>query len=83
MTERWPAALNLAEAAEYAGLSVPTFKQVCPLRPIAFTESSRGARYLRVRLDEWLAGLDPNKASSEVGRKFGEKLGGQGQAQRS
>jgi hypothetical protein len=82
MTERWPAALNLAEAAEYAGLSVPTFKQVCPLRPIAFTESAHGKRYLRARLDEWLASLDPNKTSS-AGRKFGEKLGGQGQAQRS
>jgi hypothetical protein len=82
MTERWPAALNLAEAAEYAGLSVPTFKQVCPLRPIAFTESTRGERYLRARIDEWLASLDPNKTSLG-GRKFGEKLGGQGQAQRS
>ncbi len=83
MSERWPAALNLAEAAEYAGLSVPTFKAVCPLRPIAFTDSTRGERYLRAKIDEWLAGLDPNKASSSAGRKFGEKLGGQGQAQRS
>lgn len=82
MSGRWPAALNLTEAAEYAGLSVPTFKQVCPLKPIAFTESARGERYLRARIDEWLASLDPNKTSS-VGRRFGEKLGGQSQAQGS
>lgn len=78
MTERWPAALNLSEAAEYSGLSVETFKAVCPVRSIAFTKSTRGNRYLRVRLDEWLASQDPNAQASPVGKKsWGERLGGQ------
>ena len=74
----WPAALRLDQAAEYIGLSVDTFKAVCPVKPVKFTESTRGDRYLRVRLDEWLASLDPNVTTSPV-RRFGERLnGGQG-----
>jgi hypothetical protein len=80
MAERWPAAWNLMEAAEYVGLSVATFKQVCPVRPIAFTPSSRGERYPRSSLDDWLANINPNRQSSSPGRRFGEKLGGQSQA---
>jgi hypothetical protein len=71
----WPATLRLDQAAEYSGLSVDTFKLVCPVRPIEFTESSRGHRYLKVRLDEWLSNIDPNTPTSLV-RRFGEKLGG-------
>lgn len=79
----WPAALRLDQAAEYTGLSVDTFKAKCPVKPIEFTESTKGNRYLRVRLDEWLLSLDPNKQSSLTGRRFGEKLGGQGAAVRA
>jgi len=78
----WPAALRLDQAAEYAGLSVDTFKVVCPVKPIQFTSSSRGNRYLRVRLDGWLLSLDPNKESNPTGRHFGEVLGGQGETRR-
>src|SRR5205814_7634870 len=81
--ERWPAALRLDQAAEYCGLSIETFKAVCPLKPIKFTGSSRGNRYLRVRLDEWLLSLDPNKDSNPTVRRFGERLGGQGEAGRT
>lgn len=56
----WPAALRLDQAAAYCGLSVPTFAAVCPIKPIEFTQSSRGHRYLRARLDAWLASLDTN-----------------------
>ena len=56
----WPAALRLDQAAEYSGLSIETFKAVCPVKPVQFTGSSRGNRYLRVRLDQWLLSLDPN-----------------------
>lgn len=80
MSERWPAALNLNEAAEYCGLSVVTFKNACPVKPIALTESTRGNRWLRTNLDSWLAALDPNRQSSPTGRRFGERLGGQGAA---
>jgi hypothetical protein len=71
----WPAALRLDQSAEYCGLSVDTFKIVCPVKPIEYTESSKGNRWLRVRLDEWLASLDPNSKTSPT-RRFGEKLGG-------
>ncbi|HWU60837.1 MAG TPA: hypothetical protein VN112_02310 [Ensifer sp.] len=62
----WPAALNQRMAAAYCGLSVDLFKKLCPVKPIAFTNSSWGERYLRQRLDEWLISLDPNKS------KFGD-----------
>jgi hypothetical protein len=79
----WPAALRLDQAAEYTGLSVDTFKEKCPVKPISFTESTRGNRWLRASLDNWLLSLDPNKQSSQTGRRFGEKLGGQGAADRA
>lgn len=73
-----PAALRLDQAAAYCGLSVETFKAKCPVKPIHFTDSSRGDRYLRARLDEWLASLDPNEQPSQpVKRSWGERLGGQ------
>lgn len=79
----WPAALRLDQAAAYAGLSVDTFKDVCPVKPVAFTGSAKGNRYLRTRLDEWLASLDPNTQNSPR-RRFGEKInGGQGEARRA
>jgi hypothetical protein len=84
----WPAALNQKMAAAYRGLSVDTFTTVCPVRPIAFTNSTWGHRYLRQRLDEWLLSLDPNKpaggirledffdATPKPKRRFGDALGG-------
>ena len=75
MSERWPAALRLDQAAEYCGLSVDTFKLKCPVKPIEFTPSSQGRRFLRARLDAWLDTLDPNTATSAVPRRrFGEKI---------
>jgi hypothetical protein len=80
----WPAALRLDQAAEYSGLCVETFKAVCPVKPVAFTQSTRGNRYLRSSLDSWLASLDPNAQSSPTGRRFGERInGGQGEAKRA
>jgi hypothetical protein len=76
-----PAALRLDQAAKYCGLCVETFKLVCPVKPIEFTESTRGDRYRRVSLDDWLARLDPNSVASPTARRFGERLnGGQGAA---
>jgi hypothetical protein len=64
-------------AAEYCGLSVDTFKEVCPVKPIAFTQSTRGDRYLRTRLDAWLDTIDPNEAASpSARRRIGERIGG-------
>src|SRR5689334_18282376 len=71
----WPAALRLDQAAAYCGLSVDTFKTVCTVRPIAFTQSARGQRYLRARLDAWLDSLDPNGTGSQPQRRrIGERL---------
>ena len=56
----WPAAMDQKTAASYCGLCVDTFKDVCPVKPLQFTASARGARYLRQRLDEWLLSMDPN-----------------------
>lgn len=76
----WPAALPLHMAAAYCGLSPDTFKAVCPVKPVSFTQSTRGHRYLRHRLDEWLLSRDPNAPKSGV-RKFGDRLnGGKGEA---
>lgn len=79
----WPAAMPLNQAAAYCGLSVDTFKEKCPVKPLSFTDSTRGHRYLRQRLDEWLYSLDPNRTLSPP-RKFGDRLnGGQGEARRA
>jgi hypothetical protein len=73
----WPAALRLDQAAEYTGLSVDTFKTVCPVKPIEFTQSTRGHRFLKASLDAWLSSLDPNAQSSPMPkRRIGERIGG-------
>lgn len=72
----WPAALRLDQAAAYSGLSVQIFKDVCPVKPVSFTASTRGNRYLRTSLDNWLQSLDPNVALAMMTRRFGEKING-------
>ncbi|SIO30167.1 hypothetical protein SAMN05443247_03694 [Bradyrhizobium erythrophlei] len=77
LAERWPAALPLHMAAEYCSLSVDTFKEVCPVKPVQFTQSTRGDRYLRTRLDAWLESVDPNGPSFPMPRRrIGERIGG-------
>jgi hypothetical protein len=77
LAERWPAALPLHMAAEYCSLSVDTFKEVCPVKPVQFTQSTRGNRYLRASLDSWLSSLDPNAQTAPVARRrIGERVGG-------
>ena len=51
-------------AAAYCGLTYETFTQHCPVKPIEFTASAKGRRYLRHRLDEWLLSLDPNNPAT-------------------
>jgi hypothetical protein len=80
----WPAALRLDQAAAYSGLCVETFKAKCPVKPINFTESTRGRRYLRASLDAWLSSLDPNAQPSPTAKTFGDYFnGGQGAADRA
>ena len=79
----WPAALNKKLAAAYCGLSTDIFTSVCPVKPVSFTNSARGERYLRQRLDEWLASIDPNGQSAPK-RRFGDRLyGGEGAARKA
>ncbi|MDO8399000.1 MAG: hypothetical protein Q7T45_14380 [Bradyrhizobium sp.] len=72
----WPAALRLDQAAAYSGLSKQTFKEVCPVKPVSFTSSARGDRYLRASLDNWMQSLDPNVAATMTTRRFGERING-------
>lgn len=72
----WPASLRLDQAAAYCGLSVDTFKDVCPVKPIEFTKSARGHRWLKVRLDDWLSSIDPNTSAAPSVRQFGETING-------
>lgn len=72
----WPAAMDLKTAAAYCGCCPETFKKVCPVKPLKYTHSTRGERYLRQRLDEWLVSIDPNKQNASPARRFGDKLRG-------
>ena len=69
----WPAAMP-EHAALYCGLSPDTFKLRCPVKPIRLGESSRGDRYLRLRLDEWLLSLDMNRSPKTARRGMLEML---------
>jgi hypothetical protein len=77
-TPYWPAALRLDQAAAYCGLSVDTFKEICPVQPIQFTQSSHGRRWLRAHLDGWLDDIDPNGAGfpPTQRRRLAERIGG-------
>lgn len=76
----WPAAMNQKMAAAYCGLSVDLFKEICPVRPLKYTQSTWGHRYLRQRLDEWMASLDPNVQNSPVIKLGDYHSGGKGAA---
>ena len=76
----WPAAMNQKMAAAYCGLSVDKFKELCPVRPLKYTQSSWGFRYLRQRLDEWMTSLDPNGTPSSVIKLEDFFSGGKGAA---
>lgn len=79
----WPAAMDLKTSAAYCGICVDTFRTVCPVKPLRYTDSVRGERYLRQKLDEWMLSLDPNKEDTMPRRRFGDRLnGGQGEAGR-
>lgn len=77
----WPAALRLDQAAAYCSLSPQVFKEICPVRPIHLTQSTRGHRYLRASLDSWLASMDTNGSTSPV-RKLGDYFNGRQSAAR-
>jgi hypothetical protein len=62
--------LNEKEAANHCGLSAPSFKRACPVRPVRFPT---GDERFDVRdLDGWLDGL---KAGNDDSDRILEKLG--------
>jgi len=64
-------------AAAYVGLSVDTFKEVCPSSRSISRQSTSGHRYLRASLDNWLVSLDQNGPdSAPTKRRIGERIGG-------
>lgn len=74
----WPAAMDLKTAAAYCGCCPEVFKKVCPVKPLQYTQSTRGERYLRQRIDEWLVSIDPNRQSAAPRKSMAERLyGGQ------
>jgi hypothetical protein len=76
--------MDLKTASAYCGCCPETFKKVCPVKPLRYTDSTRGERYLRQRLDEWLASIDPNKQSAGPKRSLAERLyGGHGEGHRA
>jgi hypothetical protein len=68
--------MNKKTAAAYCGISPETFDKVCPVKAISLTGSSRGDRFLRQRIDEWLMSLDPNTSAAPTKRRFGDRLYG-------
>jgi hypothetical protein len=80
----WPAAMDLKTAAAYCGCCPETFKKVCPVKPLRYTESTRGERYLRQRLDEWLVSIDPNKQNAAPRKSLAELMyGGHSESHRA
>lgn len=52
-----PRLLTLNEAALYCGVSVPTFRNRCPIRPVALGPGTKLQRYDRQTLDQWIDDL--------------------------
>ncbi len=49
-----PRLLTREQAAAYCGISLPTFKGICPVRPIALGASKRLERYDLRALEQWI-----------------------------
>jgi hypothetical protein len=52
-----PRLLTKEQAADYCGVSAPTFSTVCPVTPIALNQSKKLTRYDLRLLDIWIDGL--------------------------
>ncbi|MGE0231731.1 MAG: hypothetical protein AB7O39_03430 [Flavobacteriaceae bacterium] len=80
----WPAAMDQQQAAAYCGIGVDTFTEVCPVKAVRFTQSTRGHRWLRTKLDQWLEELDRQvNPDAPKRRRMGENYGGKGAAARA
>lgn len=78
----WPAAMTEQLAAAYCGISVDTFDKVCPVKPVVITQSRRGRRYLKCRLDEWLLSLE-DRPQRPRGGSMGALWDAEGETERA
>jgi hypothetical protein len=56
--------LTRTQAASYCGVSVATFRMLCPVRPIALGKSKRLQRFDVVALDQWIDEMSTDGAAS-------------------
>jgi hypothetical protein len=59
-----PRLLSRKLAAAYCGVSVPTFANVCPIKPVALGDGKRLERFDRLSLDNWIDSLGSNQSTS-------------------
>ena len=58
--ETEPRMLTQAQAADYCGVGIKTFKDICPVRATAMRDGL--SRFDRFKLDEWLDSLSCERA---------------------
>jgi hypothetical protein len=52
-----PRLLTRRQAADYCGVSVPTFDGICPIKAVALGTGKRLERFDRISLDGWISSL--------------------------
>ena len=52
-----PRLLTRRQAADYCGVSVPTFEGICPIKAVALGTGKRLERFDRISLDRWISSL--------------------------
>ena len=60
--ETEPRMLTQTQAAEYCGIGIKTFKDICPVRATAMRDGL--SRFDRFKLDEWLDSLSRDRAAT-------------------
>jgi hypothetical protein len=58
-----PRLLTREQAAAYCGVSLRTFRNLCPIQPVALGTSKRLERYDLRALNQWIDTLPGDKAS--------------------
>ena len=61
-----PRLLTRDQAADYCGVSVPTFAAICPIHPIAMGNGKRMERFDVQALDDWINGLRGQAPQADV-----------------
>jgi hypothetical protein len=56
--------MTTGQAASYCGVSVATFRMLCPVQPIALGKSKRLRRFDVVALDQWIDAMSTDGVAS-------------------